>query len=136
MMMLCENTVNGLVPMYDADLEEKKKLKIDEKYWLEIVKARNYDFHKKFFALMKIGCENSKSIEAPLDVYRKYATIKSGFYKTYKTSKGLFIEAESISFVNMSQEKFEEVYSKVLDFIILDTEATKEDIEHNLISFF
>ena len=135
MKILCRNTAHGLVPEYDSDYEEKKKLKIGEVYTCEIKRPRNYEHHKKFFALLKLACENSKSIEAPLDVYRKYALIKSGYFTVYETTKGKFIEADSISFANMSQEKFEEVYSKVLDFIILDTEATKEDIEKNLLNF-
>jgi hypothetical protein len=36
----------------------------------------------------------------------------------------------------MEEEKFQEVYSRALDFIIEDTQATKEDIEKNLLNFF
>ena len=136
MKLLVTNTEKGLLPKYDSDFEEKKRLKIGEDFWCDIKRARNYEFHKKFFALMKIGCENSKNVTMPLDAYRKYATIKAGYFKTYKTPKGLFVEAESISFDSMSQDEFEKLYSAVLDFIIQDTEATKEDIESNLISFF
>ncbi len=135
MIIYCKNTNDGLIPLYPSDFNEKKHLKIGGVYSCSIKKERNYLFLKKFFALLKLGCENSKSIDAPLEVYRKYALIKSGFYTVYATSKGSFIEADSISFANMSQEKFEEVYSKVLDFIILDTQATKEDIENNLLNF-
>lgn len=135
MKILCENTKRGLVPKYDSDLDEKKKLTEGWTYWCEIKKARNYQFHKKFFALCKIGCENSQNVDMPLDAYRKYATIKAGYFKTYVTPKGNFIEADSIAFENMSQEDFEQVYSAVLGFIINDTGATKEVIEHELISF-
>ena len=135
MKLLCGNTFNGLIPKYDSDFEEKKKLKIGETYWCEIKRARNYEFHKKFFALCKFGCENSKNVEMPLDSYRKYATIKAGYYKIYSTPKGAFVEADSISFESMPQEDFEKLYSAVIDFIIKDTEATKEDIEQNLLSF-
>ena len=135
MKLLCTNTERGLVPKYDSDFEEKKKLKIGDEYWCEIKRARNYLFHKKFFALCKLGCENSKNVEMPLDVYRKYASIKAGYYKIYSTPKGSFVEADSISFGNMPQDEFEKLYSAVLDFIIKDTEATKENIEQNLLSF-
>jgi hypothetical protein len=136
MELFLKNTIDGLVPLYDSDFEEKKRLKIDEIYKCTIKRDRSYPFHKKFFALIKIGCENSKSIDAPLNVYRKYATIKAGFFTPYKTDKGTFVEADSISFENMDEDEFQKVYSAVLDFIILDTGATKEDIEKNLISFF
>ena len=136
MKLLCRNTAIGLVPEYPSDFDEKKKLKEGELYQCEIRKARNPLFHRKFFALCKIGCENSKHVEMPLDVYRKYATIQSGYYTIYTTPKGKYVDAESIAFENMTQEKFEEVYSRVLGFIIKDTQATKEDIEKELINFF
>jgi hypothetical protein len=136
MKLLLRNTEQGLLPEYPSDLDQKRKLKLGEAYWCEIKRARNYLFHKKFFALIKIGCENSKSINAPLDVYREYAIIKAGYYKPYQTNKGVFVKANSISFENMDEDEFQKAYSAVLDFIIIDTEATKEDIEQNLLSFF
>lgn len=136
MKLLLQNTNDGLKPFYGSDMTEKKKLKKGEVYWAEIRKARNYEFLKKFMALIKIGMQNSKTVEMPFDVYRKYALIKSGYAKIYVTPKGKFVDAESIAFENMDEEKFQEVYSRVLDFIIQDTEATKEDIEKNLINFF
>jgi len=116
--------------------EMQKKPTEGEVYSCEIKFVRNYQFHKKFFALIKLGCENSKHVIMPLDIYRKYALIKSGYCTVYVTPKGKFVEADSISFEKMTQEKFEEVYSRVLDFILIDTEATKEEIQNNLINFF
>jgi len=129
-----KNTVNGLLPLYPTDLEEKKKLKIGEIYKATIVNPRNYEFHKKFMALINVGHQNTK-LEMPFDSYRRYVTIKAGFFKAYTTDKGTYFEAESISFGSMSQDKFEEVYSRVLDVIIKDINVTKEMIEKVLISF-
>jgi hypothetical protein len=134
--MLLTNTIEGLKPKFPSDKDEKKKLKIGEDYWADIRKARNYLFLKKFMALIKIGMLNSKSVEMPFDVYRRYALIKSGYYHVYSTPKGSYVEADSIAFENMEEEKFQEVYSRALDFIIEDTQATKEDIEKNLLNFF
>jgi hypothetical protein len=131
----CQNTEHGLVPLYPSDLEEKKKLKKNQVYSCEITFERNYEFHKKFFALCKIGCENSKNVEMPLDAYRRYATIKAGYGEIYHTPKGLFVDAKSIKFASMTQEEFEKVYSDVLNFIIKDTKAEKEFIENELINF-
>ena len=71
----------------------------------------------------------------PFEAYRKYILIKAGYFNAYKTDKGLFYDAVSISFSSMSQDEFEEVYSRVLDKIIADIGATKEDIEQQLIDF-
>lgn len=136
MKLLLRNTEHGLVPEYASDLEEKKKLKLGELYTAEIRRERNYQFLKKFMALCKLGCENSKNVDMPHDTYRKYVTMKAGYFKTYKTPKGILVEPESISFANMDEDKFGEVYNKVLSVVIEDTQATKEDIEHELINFF
>ena len=124
------------MPLYPADLEEKKKLKLEKVYSCEIHFERSYMFHKKFMALCKIGCENSQNVEMPFDTYRKYATIKAGYANIYSTPKGKFVEAQSIAFGSMKQEEFEKVYSDVLDFIIKDTGAEREFVEDNLINFF
>lgn len=129
------NTKNGLEPIYPSDFNEKKKLKLDKVYKVTIKQDRNYQFHKKFFALCKLGCENSKNVEMPLNIYRKYVTMKAGYFDVYKTPKGQLVEAKSISFGNMSQKDFESLYSRVLDVIIQDTGATREFIENELLSF-
>ena len=46
------NTAHGLVPMYDEDFNEKKKLAVGQVYVAEIRVPRNYQFLKKAFALM------------------------------------------------------------------------------------
>jgi len=133
--LLLQNTAQGLKPVYDEDFEEKRKLKIGETYRARIIRPRNIKFHRKFFALIKIGCENSKTVEMPLEPYRKYALIKSGYANLYKTPKGIFVDAQSMAFDNMDEDKFQEVYNNVLDFVIKDTQASKEDIEKTLITF-
>lgn len=134
MKLFVKNTLSGLVPLYPADLDEKKRLKLGAEYEVEITKPRNSQFHRKFFALVNIGWENS-DLDMPFEVYRKYITMKAGYFKTYQTPKGVFYEADSISFASMDQETFEELYSRVLDKIIKDIGATREEIEEVLINF-
>ncbi len=124
-----------LTPCDQESLAHIKKMRKDKTYKINITEARNYEFLKKFMALVKVGCENSKTITAPFDVYRKYIIIKAGYYKLYTTPKGSFIEADSISFGSMSEDKFQEVYKAVLDQIILDIDSTKEEIESIIINF-
>jgi hypothetical protein len=110
------------------------KLKIGETYEVEIKLARNYLFHKKFFALVKLGSINTK-LELPFDVYRKVMIMKAGYFKAYNTGKGIYYEADSIAFDQMTEEKFQEVYSRVLDKIIEDIGADKELFEKELSTF-
>jgi len=135
MEIFVKNTLTGLIPLYPSDMDEKRKLKIGHEYKCKITNPRNIEFHKKFFALINLGHQNT-SLEMPLDVYRKYITTKAGYFKAYTTPKGTFFDAESISFGNMSQDKFEEVYSRCIDVIIKDIGSTTEEVESQLINFF
>jgi hypothetical protein len=129
------NTINGLIPLYPSDFDEKRKLKLGQDYKANITNPRNYEFHKKFFALVNIGHENT-SLEMPFNTYRKYIIQKAGYFKTYATHKGVMIEADSISFSSMTQDEFEELYSRVIDVIIKDIGSTTEEIEIQLTEFF
>jgi hypothetical protein len=133
-MFYCTNTEKGLVPNYDSDLEKMKKLKIGDTVKCQRISERNYGFHKKFFALIKLGCDNSQ-LEVPMDVYRKIMTVRAKFYKAYKTDKGIYREPESINFDTMSQERFEELYSRVLDEIVKDLGTTSEELEREIVGF-
>jgi hypothetical protein len=134
MKIICRNTISGLVPLYPSDQDEKRKLKLGNDYLCEIVNPRNLGFHRKFFALLNIGHENT-NLDMPFDTYRKYILMKAGYFKAYDTPKGTFYDAESISFTNKSQDQFEEIYSRVLDKIIKDIGSTSEEIEKQLINF-
>ena len=134
MKIYVKNTLNGLIPLYPADLDEKKRLKLGQEYEVEIKHPRNSQFHRKFFALVNIGWENT-DLDMPFEVYRKYILMKAGYFKIYQTPKGVLYEADSISFANMDQMQFEEVYSRVLDKIIADLDVDREDIEKVMINF-
>jgi hypothetical protein len=134
MELYCKNTITGLVPLYPSDFDQKRKLKLGEDYKLAITLPRNLGFHRKFMAMVNIGCENSR-LNMPFDTYRRYMTIKAGYFKAYQTPKGIYYEALSLSFAAMPQDEFEEVYSKVLDKVIEDIGATSQDIESMLTEF-
>jgi hypothetical protein len=149
MVLYLLNTSSGLKPLYDEDADEKRKLKLGETYRATIVHPRNILFHRKFFALIKLGFENSKMVEhsrlasetnekvIPMtqESYRKFALIKSGFANVYQTTKGVFVEAQSISFDSMDEGQFSEVYSKCLDFVIKDTQADEKLFMEQLLNF-
>ena len=134
MKLLLRNTISGLIPLYPSDYDEKRKLKLGQDYEADIKNPRNIGFHRKFFAMVNIGHENT-SMEMPFETYRKYMIMKAGYFKAYQTPKGHYYEADSISFGNMTQDEFEEVYSRVLDKIIIDIGSTREEIEKQLIEF-
>ena len=134
MKLLLQNTLHGLIPLYNSDYEEKKKLKLGEIYEADIKHPRNYEFLKKFMALINVGVSNSK-MDLPFDVYRKIMVMRAGYFIAYQTDKGTHYEPESISFASMDETKFQEVYSRVLDKIIADLGCSTEEIERQLINF-
>jgi len=134
MKLLCRNTLTGLQPLYPHDYDEKRKLKLGQDYEVEVKNPRNIGFHRKFFALINLGFENTK-LNMPFETYRKYLTMKAGFFETYQTPKGTFYDAKSLSFGSMPQDQFEDVYSRIMDLIIEDIGCTSQEIEAQLIGF-
>ena len=135
MKLYVKNTLSGLIPLYDSDFDQKKKLKIGQEYLVEIRHPRNYQFHKKAMALFNIGHQNTPEINMPFDVYRKWVTMRAGYVDIYETPRGKLYDAKSIAFGSMDQIEFEEVYSRVLDVIIKDLGITEDDINSEIISF-
>jgi hypothetical protein len=105
MKIFCRNTISGFVPLYPSDMDEKRKLKLGEDYEVDIVRPRNLAFHKKFFALLNVGHENTK-LDMPFETYRKYLIMKAGFFTAYQTPKGIYYDPDSISFANMMRMNF------------------------------
>ncbi|GHT56798.1 hypothetical protein AGMMS49982_23820 [Bacteroidia bacterium] len=63
---ISNNTAHGLIPCYDADYDEKKELKIGETFKAKITLARNYEFHKKYFALINCAWEyQNEAVQNP-----------------------------------------------------------------------
>ena len=130
-----EKTDNGVVikPLYSSDQEQLSKMKQNTQYSFEVKQPRNVKFHRKFMALMNLGFENQENIKS-FDHYRKLVVMKAGFYETIETKKGTIYLPDSISFSNMDQTKFEDVFNRVLDVICtqLDTapELIKKQLEH------
>jgi len=126
----------GLVPLYDSDMNEKKKLKLGEVYEMtpKIWKERNLQFHKKFFALVNLGCENSPK-NWDIKGYRAWLTMMSGWADIYETEKGKMALPKSIAFDKMDDDEFAKLYKAAIQVIINDIGATQQEIEQNLINF-
>ncbi len=136
MEIYCRNTSQGLVPIFPSDWDQRRKLKIGKEYRVEIKHPRNYQHLKKFFALINL-CHENYETDMPLEpTFRRWLIMRAGYFKAYETDKGIYYEAESISFANMNQAQFEEVYSRVLNVVIELLQLTEEEITENLLNFF
>lgn len=128
-----KNTFRGLVPMYDTDLDNKKKLKIDQEYLVTVKMPRNIKFHRKMFALYNLVFQNQEQYKV-LDDLRRDITIEAGFYRERTNINGEVIkEAESISFANMDDDVFSQLYNRSLDVIVkyfhFDRQSMIDEIE-------
>lgn len=120
---------------YARFLSRIKKLEPGELCIFDVTIPRNYKFLKKFFALLTVGFENwecsrkhrtykGRPVTKDFERFRSDITILAGYFtQTYDIDGKMKIEAESISFANMDEIKFERVYSDVLN-VLLDKVLT------------
>ena len=129
-------TLSGFKACYDSDSEKAKKIPLNEPFVITYTKKRNIKFHRKFFALINLVYQNQERYNS-IEHLRKDLTIASGFYDLrYGLHGEEIIEAKSISFSNMSEDEFSELYSAFVDTIIKYFEFTKNDISENIEMFF
>lgn len=137
------NTPLGLKPLYDEDLDEKKKLKLGEVYQADIRLVRNLQFHKKAFALLNLSWqylpERTQNGFRSIDGFRSYITVAAGYYEVYFNPRLRdFVEVpRSWAFDSMDNAEFTTFYEKIKDVIwgIIGKWVTAEEFEKNLINF-
>jgi len=125
---------NKINPLYNSDYDVLKKLKKNTPLNFDVTQPRNYQFHKKAMALFNLGFENQEKINS-FPNYRKIMTMKAGFYSTEITDKGIAYFADSLSYSSMDNNKFAEVYSKVLDVIAKELGLGSSELDKEIISF-
>lgn len=122
--ILCRVTTAGLVPMYDSDYEEKHRLHEGETVLCTIRKPRNYEFHKKFFALVRLTFNNLpehlvrmlnvRSEEDMLDAYK----LELGLYTLVWHGRRPVVKLGSISFTAMDETEFQKFYDRCVDITL------------------
>lgn len=121
---------------YDSDYDKMKKIKVGDFLECEIRKPRNYQFHKKFFALLNMIYQN-QDLYNNIDHLRNDLTIEAGYYTLRDNLKGEQVyEANSISFSKMNEETFGEYYNKCLDVIVKYFNFDKQSIIDNVEQYF
>ena len=131
MRLFLVKTNSGLFPAYAADADELSKLPNNEVMECEVRKARNYKFHRKFFALIKVGFEAQRMFDE-ITSYRYWITMKAGHYKMYETEEGTMFLPDSISFDKMDDLEFKDLFRDVQNAIIREHKLTAEEVEENL----
>lgn len=137
------NTIQGLVPCDDNDFEVKKKLKIGETYEVSVVRFRNYQFHKKYFAMINCAWEYLDERQTRFfrskEVFRKTMEVSAGHCeKIYSVRMKSWIDIpKSIAFNKMGATEFEDLYNEVRAqiFSLALDHISEEEFTNALIHF-
>ena len=141
--IFCKVTPYGLVPLYDSDYYLKKRLRVGSVVKCKVSNPRNYEHHKKFFALVRLTFDNLPSnlaeyfkVHNEEDMLRRFKR-DLGYFKTSLNERGeKEIEYQSISFSAMEQHEFERFYNQCIDLVLykyikgIDKEDLITEIEH------
>jgi hypothetical protein len=121
---------------YNSDYETAKKIPVNDPIEYEFKKVRNYKFHKKFFALLNLVFENQEQYNN-FEHLRKDLIISAGYYDLRFNIEGVEIqEAKSISFAQMDENEFSELYNRIIDVVVKWLGIDKQDIIDNIEQYF
>jgi len=136
MKFLVKKQFGKLIPVYNSDLEALKSAKLieNEIYEVDIKRKRNYEFHKKYFALINLCFDNQETFTEFEDL-RNYLTMKAGYVKKIETGTGQMILPLSISFAKMDNIEFEQLYQKTIDVICKFIDVDEKGIMNELINY-
>ena len=124
MKIYCRVTDYGLVPMYDSDYDEKKRLKVGDTLLFEVKRPRNYEFLKKFMALVRLTFDNlPEHLHDLMGIYSVDDMLTSlkydlGLCTIIHIGDRDFIKEGSISFAAMDETEFEQFYKRSIDIIL------------------
>lgn len=153
--VLLRKTLSGLEAVDAQGGEVLDGITLGEDVSAKITRPRNPGFHRKAFALFKWAFDNwnpdageamewkGVKVRKSFDRFRKDLTIMAGYYRPVFNARGeVRAEPESLSWSSMSQARFEQVYSDVVDVVlerIIDTRAMNDDevqrLQNQLLSF-
>jgi len=130
-------TQTGLKPAYDSDYEVYSKIPLNEVFEIEYKKPRNLLFHRKYFALIKLAFENQTDYRNLNDL-RRDISIVAGYYDEVvnKVTGEVYKMPKSISFAQMDEIEFSELYEKTKDVICKWLGVTNESIEEEIYQYF
>lgn len=126
--------------MYDSDLDERKRLRIGDTVLCTIRRPRNYEFHKLYFALLRLTVLNMPDlIQQQLRIHTEEDLLEClkidlGYYTTSWHGGREIVRTKSISFTAMDETEFQKFFSRSLDAIlrIYLRGSSRQDIIDNL----
>lgn len=127
--LLLKHPKGFLYPADELEAEKIKKIRADVLVRAEVKQVRNPQFHRKFFALLRVGFDAFEvpagamykgfEVQKDFEQFREDVTIAAGFFTvTYRINGDTRVKAKSISFGRMTPENFERLYSQVADVLL------------------
>jgi hypothetical protein len=130
-----KRTFSSFEPADDNAKKILKRCSFGDDIELEHIEKRNVGFHRKFFAILKLTFDNQDYTEN-IDIFREIVLIHSGYYDWIELIDGSKAKrAKSISFSNMDQYQFEDVYSHVFNTCLKILGCKSEELEKELLRF-
>ena len=135
---------NVLIGIDDESCEYIEKMKPDSAITANVKKMNNPAFHRKLFALFKIGYDawepqtkeyKGNEVSKNFDQFRRDITILAGYYDTVINFRGeVRLIAKSLSFDKMDNDEREKLYSEVINVILsrILTNYTKADLDEQV----
>jgi hypothetical protein len=132
----------ALIPADPQAAEYISKLKLGAGVNASITRQRNPRFHRKFMALLNLAFEawepeevmyKGQVVGKNFKQFRNDITVLAGHYEMAVNFKGeARLTAKSISFGNMGQDDFEQLYSDVVNVVLTKilTNYTRDDIDN------
>lgn len=124
-LVLTKTPGGALLPADPASAEFLRKLKVGAGLRGDFKRQRNPLFHRKVFALFNFAFDlwdapeleyKGQPVEKNFDRFRKDLTILAGFYEAVTNLRGeVRLEPKSLSFSNMDEAEFEEVFKAILN---------------------
>ena len=115
---------NGtLAPDEPEAVEWLSHVRMGQAVSAEVKKPRNYEFHKKLFALLHYAFDVWEPPEdgpgKNFDRFRKEIIMLAGYYDLVPSVKGeVRAEAKSISFAKMDEVEFSKLYDSVVNVLL------------------
>lgn len=110
--------------MYDSDYEQKQHLRVGDTVLCSIRKPRNYEFHKKFFALVRLTFDNlPEHLVRMLNIHSEESMLDNlkldlGYYSIIYHARKPVIKLGSISFAKMDETEFQTFYNRCIDIVL------------------
>lgn len=119
MLAVFRKTLDGLRPVDETGQGILRKFKLGAEVAVDLKQPRNLKHHRKMFALLEKVVENQERFTNARQLLAAIQ-IATGYTERVRVRGVVHEVPTSIAFHNMSQEEFEQLYDRSVDFILSD----------------